>query len=465
VISADGTVTIIRGPASVTANNITRLYGQDNPALTAKVVGQVVGCDVVNYSLSTTASKTSEVGVYPITVTLGSNPNYSVSKTDGKLTINPAILTVTADNQSAPYGDPNPAKLGFKYSGWVNNEGPSVLTTEPTCSTTRTPLSPAGTYPITCSGGVAANYAFTYVPGTFTVSKEDAFITYTGDTQVTTAKAGTKATVTLAAVLEEEQDSSLGSQLAGQRILFQVYAFGADMNTATPTTTCTATIGNVANGKGYGSCTVSLGAGDPYQVKVSLVTNSYYSADFENAAVLVNDPGTGMTVGGGWVTDPESGKRASLAFVAKFIKNGNVQGNSLFVYRVTTDLSKLVAGAPSGERAYSWIVKSNAMSGLNIYNCPVGAKTGCRATITGKATIQAVDRLTGVTYGLGGNYQFQVDVYDSGEPSKAPALDQYAIRVWNASGVYYLLGNTYDDNGKLLAPLAIGGGNIQVKPK
>ncbi len=68
------------------ANNKSKTYGDDNPALTATVTGTVNG-DALNYTLATTAGKFSNVGNYPITVTLGSNPNYNVSKTDGTLTI------------------------------------------------------------------------------------------------------------------------------------------------------------------------------------------------------------------------------------------------------------------------------------------------------------------------------------------------------------------------------------------
>jgi hypothetical protein len=56
----------------------------ENPALTAVVTGTVNG-DTINYTLATTASQFSNVGQYPIDVTLGANPNYVVS-TNGILT-------------------------------------------------------------------------------------------------------------------------------------------------------------------------------------------------------------------------------------------------------------------------------------------------------------------------------------------------------------------------------------------
>ena len=66
----------------MTANAKSKTYGDANPTLDATVAGTVNG-DTLNYSLATTAVQTSGVGSYPITVTLGSNPNYTVT-TDGR---------------------------------------------------------------------------------------------------------------------------------------------------------------------------------------------------------------------------------------------------------------------------------------------------------------------------------------------------------------------------------------------
>ncbi len=78
VTPANGTLSIGQKTASVTADNKSKTYGDDNPALTATVTGTVNG-DALNYTLATTAGKFSNVGDYPITVTLGSNPNYNVT--------------------------------------------------------------------------------------------------------------------------------------------------------------------------------------------------------------------------------------------------------------------------------------------------------------------------------------------------------------------------------------------------
>ena len=69
--------TITPCPATVQADNNSKTYSDDNPTLTATVAGTVNG-DTLNYSLSTTGLKSSNVGDYPITIALGSNPNYNV---------------------------------------------------------------------------------------------------------------------------------------------------------------------------------------------------------------------------------------------------------------------------------------------------------------------------------------------------------------------------------------------------
>lgn len=87
---SDGTLTIGQRPATVIADPQSKTYGDANPApLTATVTG-TVNSDILDYTLGTSATQFSNVGPYPITVTLGSNLNYTVTPTDGTLTINAA---------------------------------------------------------------------------------------------------------------------------------------------------------------------------------------------------------------------------------------------------------------------------------------------------------------------------------------------------------------------------------------
>ena len=51
------------------------------------------------------------------------------------------------------------------YSGFVNGDTATSLTTKPACSTTAKSSSPVGSYATSCSGAVDANYNITYVAG------------------------------------------------------------------------------------------------------------------------------------------------------------------------------------------------------------------------------------------------------------------------------------------------------------
>ncbi|MBL9127641.1 MAG: carbohydrate-binding protein, partial [Verrucomicrobiales bacterium] len=84
------------------------------------------------------------------------------------LVVTRAPLVIQADDKSMTAGDSVPA-LTASYAGFVNGEGPEVLTTKPRLSTGVGPATGAGSYGILVSGAAAANYAITYKGGTLTV--------------------------------------------------------------------------------------------------------------------------------------------------------------------------------------------------------------------------------------------------------------------------------------------------------
>src|SRR5205807_79740 len=133
VTPIDGTLTVNPRPATVTAANSMKTYGYLNPPLTATVTGTVNG-DVLNYTLATMATQFSDVGNYPIAVTLGSNPNYSVTAYNGTLTIGKAHLTVMADTKSVQYSDPLPT-LTATITGFLGTDGVAVVSGTPNFTT------------------------------------------------------------------------------------------------------------------------------------------------------------------------------------------------------------------------------------------------------------------------------------------------------------------------------------------
>ena len=131
----------------------------------------------INYTSSDTTVATivggkihiKKTGSTIITASQAGNTTYSAAAPVTKtLTVLPATLTITANNQSKVYGTANPT-LTVNYSGFVNGDGITSLATLPLITSTATTSSLAGNYPITASGAIAVNYTFTYIAGTLTV--------------------------------------------------------------------------------------------------------------------------------------------------------------------------------------------------------------------------------------------------------------------------------------------------------
>ena len=157
-------------PVTITANNLTMVYGDEVPELTYKTEGAALEGTP---SLTTTATKTSAVGTYPINVGVGSVTNTKTTYVAGTLTITKAPLTVGVKNETITEGDAIPA-FTLTYDGFRNSDTEATaFTTKPVAKTTATPSSAAGTYPITVSGGEAQNYALTYGQGTLTIEEKE----------------------------------------------------------------------------------------------------------------------------------------------------------------------------------------------------------------------------------------------------------------------------------------------------
>lgn len=139
--------------------------------------GQAPSTTWVNNVDGYTASLTmpaleKNVGSYvvyiPVTFTKGSE-SFS-TEVAYRYTIKGVDLTAKVNDVSMVYGDNNPA-FSITYSGFINGDNESVVTTKPTATTTATPTSNVGTYPISISGGVAQNYTLKYETGTLTITK------------------------------------------------------------------------------------------------------------------------------------------------------------------------------------------------------------------------------------------------------------------------------------------------------
>ncbi|MBY0451295.1 MAG: filamentous hemagglutinin N-terminal domain-containing protein [Cyanobacteria bacterium] len=167
-----GTLTIDPAALTITADSFNRTYGSSNPSFTASYSGFVLGQNSSNLSgslsLSTPATNASNVGSYGITPSGFTSSNYAISYVPGTLTIDPAALTITANNASRRSGEPDPT-FSASYSGFVLGQNASVLGGALSFSTPANSGSPSGTYSLTPGGYTSSNYAISYVPGIFTI--------------------------------------------------------------------------------------------------------------------------------------------------------------------------------------------------------------------------------------------------------------------------------------------------------
>jgi predicted secreted protein len=187
---------VLKRALIVRPDHKTRLYGQSNPVLTATydgfVNGETLATAISAPALLTTIAKPlSPSGTYAITGSAASALNYTISYESGILSVDKAVLNVTADNKTRVFGIDNPV-FTFKYSGFVNAEGESVVQNPPLAATPAAKNSAAGIYPIVLSGASADNYTFNYINGVLTVTSTTRTITldlintkYAGDPDFT----------------------------------------------------------------------------------------------------------------------------------------------------------------------------------------------------------------------------------------------------------------------------------------
>jgi gliding motility-associated-like protein len=172
----DGTLTINKAGLTVTAQNASKTY--NGLAYTGgngiSYSGFVSGDNAANSVTGTVAFGGTSQGAinvasnYTIIPSGLSSTNYNISYANGTLVVNRAPLTAIADNKARCFGLANPA-FTVSYTGFVNNETASVLTTAPTVTTNANVNSAAGNYVLTVAGGAAANYTISYQTGQLTV--------------------------------------------------------------------------------------------------------------------------------------------------------------------------------------------------------------------------------------------------------------------------------------------------------
>ena len=184
-------LTITPAPLLITADSKSMTYGGTLPTLTWSATGLVNGDTKTNLTAQPTVvsatGASAPAGTYTGTITASGavDANYAITYAPGTLTINPAALVITADNQSMTYGGTMPA-LTVSYSGFVHGDSATSLTTLPTATSATAATANAGTYlnTITAAGAVDPNYTISYLPGTLTINKAPLIVTADAQSKV-----------------------------------------------------------------------------------------------------------------------------------------------------------------------------------------------------------------------------------------------------------------------------------------
>ena len=153
--------TIAEKTLDITAHNITKTYGETDPALTYTVTGLQYN-DTVSGKL--TRAPGEEKGTYAISLgTLTAGDNYAINFTGATFTIGAKALTVKADAKTKMYGEADPA-LTYTVTGLENGDALSV-------TLSRALGENVGAYAIAADIRVSDDYDLTYIPANLTIKK------------------------------------------------------------------------------------------------------------------------------------------------------------------------------------------------------------------------------------------------------------------------------------------------------
>ena len=168
---------ITLAPVTVTADNLSKVYGDDDPTLTATVAGIAEG-DTVSYTLSRATGENA--GEYAITVTgAATQGNYEITYNPGTFTVNKAEATVTPDKKNKFYGGADPElTAAVTVAGRANGKTSLLDGEEIHYTLSRAEGENVGKYNITAADdtsqnndAIKANYNVTYATGEFQITK------------------------------------------------------------------------------------------------------------------------------------------------------------------------------------------------------------------------------------------------------------------------------------------------------
>ena len=156
-------------PLTVTANSQAKAYGSTLTFAGSEITptglqnGETVGSVTL---ASAGAVNTAHAAGYAITASAATGGTFTpsdctITYVNGALTVNPAALSISADNAVRNVNQPNPP-FTATYNGFKLGETPAVLTGVLAFTTPAVISSPSGLYKIVPSGQSATDYAYLY---------------------------------------------------------------------------------------------------------------------------------------------------------------------------------------------------------------------------------------------------------------------------------------------------------------
>ena len=423
----NGTFTVNPAALTITANNQTKTYG-DSFTFTGAEFGSTGlknGETIASVNLTSAgAAATADVAGSPYDI-IASNPtgagftasNYSISYVNGTFTVNPAALTITANNQTKTYGDTFTfAGTEFGTSGLKNGEtvGSVALSSNGAPATASVAGSPYSIVASNATGGTfnAGNYNVTYVNGTFTVNPAALTITANNQTKVY----GDTFTFT-------------GSEFSSSGL-----KNGEAIGSVTLTSTGAAATANVA--------------GNPYDILASNATGGTfnagnYSISYVNGTFTVNPAALTITANNQTKTYGDNFTFAGTEFGSTGLKNGEAIAS--------VNLTSTGAGATAdvGSSPYDIIASNPTGAGFTASNYSITYVNGTFTVNPAALTITANNQ----TKTYGDTFTFAGTEFGSTGLKNGETIGNVALTSTGATATANVAGNPYD----ILASNATGG--------
>ena len=162
-------LTIIKRPITIVADDLSKIYGEEDPEFTYEVDNDVEG-EIVVLQLKRTYGE--NVGEYEITYTTLNDARYNITFVSAKLTIIPSDITIKAESKIKTYGDEDPYFDVSIVAGLLKNN--DVLTLISQGELVRESGEDVGEYNILQGTfNLGKNYNVTYLSNTMTIVKHD----------------------------------------------------------------------------------------------------------------------------------------------------------------------------------------------------------------------------------------------------------------------------------------------------